>query len=130
MNVDDVKYKIEVMQAYLDGKTIQFKIQKGIDDWDDLQDVPVFNWEFFNYRVKPEVIEKPSIDWDHVSDKFNYLALDRKGDVESAWFYTDEPSWGFTTWEGYNATMATAFKSLNPGNCEPQDSLICRPGFE
>jgi len=45
MNVDDVKYKIEVMQAYVEGRQIQFAMRYGED-------------------------------WDHVSDKFNYLSVD------------------------------------------------------
>lgn len=133
MNKDDVKYKIEVMQAYAEGKEIEFtkKIHYLENDWRKCIS-PNFNWEVFNYRVKPEVIEKPSINWDHVSDKFNYLALDKKGDVESAWFYVHKPFWeyGWNSTPGDTVAEATFFKSLNPGNCEPQDSLICCPGFE
>lgn len=131
MNADDVKYKIEVMQAYLEGRQIQVK-EPHEEHWEDIEEPTFSSWGMLQYRVKPEIIEKPSINWDHVSDKFNYLALDRKGDIESAWFYTHKPFWdyGWNSAPGDTVAEATFFKSLNPGNCEPQNSLICRPGFE
>ena len=45
------KYSIEVMQAYVDGKTIQ-----GCNPdvtWGDVE-FPTWDWSTFNYRVKPE----------------------------------------------------------------------------
>ena len=54
------KEKMEVMQAYLDGKTIQIKYMNR-NDWDgaiefNLNDKsePDWNWVGFSYRVKPE----------------------------------------------------------------------------
>jgi hypothetical protein len=56
------KEKIEVMQAYLDGKTIQIKYMNR-NDWDgaiefNLNDKSEsdWNWVSFSYRVKPENI--------------------------------------------------------------------------
>lgn len=130
MNTDDVKYKIEVMQAYAEGKEIQFSM-KYDEDWDECSN-PIFNWELFNYRVKPKIIEKPSINWDHVSDEFNYLTVDTQGDKTWSYLYKNKPYWddGWCSMHGGDCETACVFESLNPGNCEPQDSLVCRPGFE
>lgn len=44
---------IKVMQAYREGKTIEF-ITPGInDEWEENKN-PLWNWDNFDYRVKPE----------------------------------------------------------------------------
>ncbi len=55
------KEKIEVMQAYLNGKKIQFK-EIADDTWEDCsyRFEPDWNWSVFRYRVKPEK-EKPRL---------------------------------------------------------------------
>jgi len=48
------KYSIEVMQAYVDGKTIQGCIPKSHDvTWSDVE-FPTWDWSTYKYRVKPE----------------------------------------------------------------------------
>ena len=51
MNTED---KIKVMQAYVDGKDIEW-VTKGSDNWTLACDV--WNWIEFFYRIKPEVKE-------------------------------------------------------------------------
>lgn len=46
------KEMFEVMQAYADGKKIEYKT-KTYDEWRDIDD-PAWNWEFADYRVKSE----------------------------------------------------------------------------
>ena len=47
----NTKEMIEVMQAYVDGKEIEFKpIGGDIDVW--ITDVPMWNWNSCKYRVK------------------------------------------------------------------------------
>lgn len=46
------KYKVEVMQAYLDGKQIEVHLPYG--SW-TLDDNPSWNWGTFSYRVKPPI---------------------------------------------------------------------------
>lgn len=48
-----LKEKIEVMQAYLDGKTIQDNIDDEWTDWEG-EIAPHFNWGQIDYRIKPE----------------------------------------------------------------------------
>lgn len=45
--------KIAVMQACVDGKTIQI-CPSGRSNWSDTKIPPQWNWVDFNYRVKPE----------------------------------------------------------------------------
>jgi len=54
----DTKEKIKVMQAYLEGKTIQFRLWKEDDftDWGSDAE-PQWNWGAVEYRVKPEPLE-------------------------------------------------------------------------
>ena len=79
------------------------------------------------HRIKPT---KPSIDWSHVSDGFNYLAKDKEGLV---YLYKNKPSiteydWWFV--DGGEFVNASAFKSLKVGNCDWTDSLVKRPDNE
>ena len=51
----DLKEQIETMTHYLNGGEVEFK--RTIEDdtkWEKLLPVPVWNWEPFNYRIKPE----------------------------------------------------------------------------
>lgn len=51
---------IELMKAYLEGKTIQCKKVTNNDDWYDWYDCnPAWDWTNFEYRVKPEPTYRP-----------------------------------------------------------------------
>jgi len=54
----DLKYRVYVMQAALDGKAIQFSCNNGAE-WDDAIDPKntsafAWNWDSFDYRIAPE----------------------------------------------------------------------------
>ena len=72
--------------------------------------------------------EKPSIDWDHVAPKFNYLAEDSEG---SAFLYEEEPyvSTDTSAWYPQSGEIveASGFASYTKGTCDWKDSLIKRP---
>ena len=51
MEIIEVKDKIKVMQAFVEGKEIQRQARNG--DWIDEKD-PTFDWESEIYRVKPD----------------------------------------------------------------------------
>lgn len=53
-----LKERVEVMQAYLDGKTIQDNIDGNWTDWESGND-PQFNWSSYDYRIKPENKQVP-----------------------------------------------------------------------
>lgn len=51
------KEMIGVMQAFVEGKTIQFTSNGGIE-W-EITTCPSWNWDRFTYRVKPEKEYRP-----------------------------------------------------------------------
>lgn len=83
-------------------------------------------YKHYVYRAKPIPIIKPSINWDHVSTEYNWLAVDSDGD---AFLYKNKPYMADRGWS-YNITRAAsvrAFSSYSRGNVPWQDSLVGRP---
>jgi len=80
------------------------------------------------YRARPAPVTKPSIDWSHVAEGWNWLAVDANS---LAYVYEHLPEWGESGWMSSGGlTNAPVFASYRPGTCDWRDSLICRPGFE
>ncbi len=52
MTKEDIAECIKVMQAYVEGKQIQY-VDSETEDWTDIES-PIWNWDIYNYRVKPE----------------------------------------------------------------------------
>ena len=52
MNKDKTKEAIKVMQAYVDGKAIQYRDISL--NWVDCGDNPKWQWFLTDYRIKPE----------------------------------------------------------------------------
>ena len=50
---EQTKQKIEVMQAYLAGKEIEYRLKNGSTFWIDISN-PVWAWDASDYRIKPE----------------------------------------------------------------------------
>ena len=48
---------IAVMQAYADGETIQCQVLDGCIWTNVCSDSPVWDWVYFDYRVKPEEVK-------------------------------------------------------------------------
>jgi hypothetical protein len=129
-NREEIEYRISVMQAYLDGKHIE-TATKGEQDWDS----PIENnvsfdfWGHLEYRV---AIEKPSINWDHVSKDYNYLATDKDGrsylfkNKNKPNLLLSQGSWMGTP---NSASDAEGLSSFKKGDCDWKDSLVSRPGF-
>ena len=47
---------IRIMQAYVDGKEVEFKW--GLMDWNST-DKPEWNWSGYDYRIKPTPVLRP-----------------------------------------------------------------------
>ena len=68
--------KIEVMQAFEEGRTIQHNRESDVEGWDD-NSTPTWNWSRFVYRIKPEVDK-----YQHLKDalangkRVRYMKLD------------------------------------------------------
>ena len=79
--------------------------------------------------VRDDEHRKPSIDWEHVSSEFNYLAEDADGGV---FLYEDKPFTATETWTVDNGELAEAhmLASYTKGTCDWKDSLVKRPEGE
>lgn len=56
MTKDEIKNNIQIMQAYLDGKQIQWKHKNLTDNvWFTVVD-PTFSFAYYDYRIKPEPV--------------------------------------------------------------------------
>jgi len=68
MNKAETEKAIKVMQAYADGKEIQFKRENSQKPWKDFKpgSEPIWDWYLFEYRVKPE----PIVRWAVISPIF------------------------------------------------------------
>lgn len=64
----DTKEKIEIMNAYLQGKQVQMLHDKT---WHDMCFEPTWNWENTDYRIKPEVKYRPYKDVDEMIADFD-----------------------------------------------------------
>lgn len=120
--------KIEVMQAWLDGKEIEVSSIRDVT-WYEIAGEPNWCWGSSVYRIKPEKVIKPSIGWDHVAKHFNFLATDQAG---MSFLYEYKPVWsptlGCWTVSRGEYIPARYYRSFNQGlNCPPEDSLIERP---
>jgi len=124
----NTKEKIAVMQAWLDGKEIQVKgYRDGI--WYGIAGEPNWTWGDNIYRIKPEEISKPSIEWSHVAKHLNFLAADQSG---ATFLYEYTPAWSPTLkcWLATRGEIVPThhYQSFKQGvNCPPEDSLVERP---
>ena len=72
-----------------------------------------------------KVATKPSIDWSHVNERFQWLATDDDG---KSYLYVEEPQQDEHRWEtGQTYTSAAHFASFTPGTCNWKHSLVKRP---
>ncbi len=84
-----------------------------------------------NVTLFPHPIEivkatiKPSINWNHVNEDFQYLAMDSGGLHH---LFVEEPELGEGEWTTYALyILAEHFASFTPGTCNWKDSLVKRP---
>lgn len=62
MTKEDIAECIKVMQAYVEGKQIQY-VDSETEDWADIES-PIWNWDTYDYRIKPEPKYRPFKDAD------------------------------------------------------------------
>lgn len=81
----------------------------------------------YPYHVEiTKKVTKPTVNWDHVNSRYNYLAQDKEG---TCWVYEHVPILLEDQWassRGY-FTLADCLQSLVPGTCSWDDSLVERP---
>ena len=123
MSKEETMKAIEVMQAFVEGKKIQYGCGGG--RW-GVADAPCWSWDRTEYRVKP--VTKPSINWDHVHPDYKYLFTDSDG---SSYLVASEPTHSRTCWlidiEDEDYITPEMFASFIPGDCDWKESLVQRP---
>ena len=67
--MEDTKRKVEVMEAYVEGKKIQVK-DCGVSEWRDCTMEPDLDWVSGDYRVKPEAEYRPYHSYHEMVDDF------------------------------------------------------------
>ena len=84
------------------------------------------NVTLFPYPIEiVKAVTKPTIDWNHVSPEYNYLAQDSNGD---GYLCGKNPHCMAYTWSMESPYIrATTFTSYEPGTCDWKDSLVERP---
>lgn len=82
MNVEQTIEAIRVMQAYVDGKEVEFKW--GSMDWNST-DKPEWNWSAYDYRIKPTATLRP---WTADEVPLGAWVLE-KANRERRWLITD-----------------------------------------
>ena len=84
------------------------------------------NTVLFPYPIEiTKATTKPSIDWKHVSEDFQYLAMDECGLHH---LFVEKPELGEGEWTTYYLyILAEHFTSFIPGTCDWRDSLVKRP---
>lgn len=60
MTREEARKAAEVMLAYADGKKMEYN-SRGSDKWEEIEDfaLPNFNWNNYEYRIKPEPTYRP-----------------------------------------------------------------------
>ena len=77
------------------------------------------------YRIKPEELTKPSIDWSHIHKDYKWMATDQDGD---SYLYTELPKQVNDIWNTKCIEpLANPFISFKAGTCDWKDSLVERP---
>lgn len=119
-HIERTKRMIEVMQAYVDGEKIEYKLG---NEW-EVNERPVWNWPTVNYRIakKPD-----TINWDHVAPEFKYMARDEDGDV---FLFTEKPEKLHNYWRNGYKIPVIAHSSYRKGTVDWKESLVIRPGCE
>lgn len=64
---------IAIMQAWVDGKTIQYKYRTEHSVWTDIIGIPKWSWIDTQYRVKPRAVYRP---YDSPKECLNDLRCD------------------------------------------------------
>lgn len=129
--------KLALMTAWVDGEKIQFSY--GNRDWRVVAK-PEWSSAIF-YRTAPKPVVKPSINWDHVAEKYVALAVHGDGKPFLYGNYDElRPAYGeFWGLRRAEKLLLAGFASFSPGSFTPnkddivenwQDSLVFRPGYE
>lgn len=111
--------------AWAEGAEIECLI-KGTETWEKVKN-PSFSPDI-TYRI---ALIPDTINWDHVNEKYNYLARDRDGEC---FLFENKPTIAYNSnvwnYQEGGCIQANLFTSLSVGTVDWKDSLQVRPGYE
>jgi hypothetical protein len=77
VNRTHLMYKINIMQAHLEGETIETKVKdRGQSNWRKIKNDPAWDWFHYDYRVLPNVDRQADKYYDDV-ELTHQLNLDK-----------------------------------------------------
>ena len=108
------------------GIIVKFNDDLSIDYTSDGKYYVEGNITLFPHPVEViKSVTKPTIDWDHVSPEYNYLAQDSNG---KGYLCGKNPHCMAYAWSMESPYIrANTFTSYEPGTCNWKDSLVKRP---
>lgn len=120
--------KILIMQAFEEGKEIEFTTYYGIHFSQSALKGDtnlVWNWEECDYRIKPQPAPIPmTIPWEAIDEKWQWAAMDKNGNI---FFYESQPKRLHNQWgQGDDFCRSTLIK-INTGTVSWENSLQQRP---
>lgn len=129
MDTTTTQYKIEVMQAFLEGKQIETRNYDN-ELWHTYLNIePGWNWQNFDYRVKQT--SPLIIPWEALKADYRWAAKDEDGEI---YVYTEKPKpdslglgLGYWRYEGLNYRVDAVMITQDPDNIGWKESLIQRP---
>jgi hypothetical protein len=120
--LDQVARHKDVMQAWIDGKPIQFNCGNG---WEDFPEDSEPSWLLgSDYRIKPK--SPLQIPWELIDKKYQWAAKSGSGWV---YLYTTVPCLGQKAFrvEGVGQCILLPLVNIDPDDIPWQDSLVKRP---
>lgn len=103
MNRQETKELLPVIQAFAEGKTVQFK--NSFEDWIDCDNI-MFNWPPKDYRIKPEPKYRPFKDaeecWQEMQkhEPFGWVKDKERGHKVTITRVNDDENTGFMAING------------------------------
>ena len=133
LHFDDLT-KINVPFGMLDTNTrARLGSLRGVEFYDGTRwvDKKISHFSGSNtYRQKPSPRTKPSVDWSHLHDDFNYIATDMSG---ASFGYEHKPllSEAIFSYEmGGKVFPLEGLASFKAGTCDWRESLVMRPSTD
>lgn len=59
MNRKEAEELLPIIQAFSEGRTIEFKDKRFKDKWDEMCEFPDFSFKSFEFRIKPKLKYRP-----------------------------------------------------------------------
>ena len=59
MNRKEAAKLLPIIQAFSEGRTIEFKDKRFKDKWDEMSEFPDFSFKSFEFRIKPKLKYRP-----------------------------------------------------------------------